>query len=124
MIVHGKEVHFLLTVGATQKISKLCPEGDIKNIGLIFETMDTSKMIDTIGKMAAAMSDAYAKRQKYIDSDYIPAFLTEEEVMTFTIPELEALQNELMNEIGVGMETSVTAEPEKIKGKKNEKVIQ
>lgn len=122
MELHGREVHFLLTVGATKAIAKLCPDGDIQNIGLIFADKATDKMIDVIAELAAAMSEGYENQQKYIKKDYEPNPVSKEEVMTLTIPELEILQEDLMNEIGAGMKTEVIAEPEKVKGKKNGKV--
>ena len=124
MIIHGREYHFLLTVGTTKALAKLCPENNIANIGLIFEGKDTDKMIDTIAALAAIMSEGYEMRQKYTVKDYEPHPLTKDEVLTLTIQELEELQNEVMDEIGVGMKTDVEAEPEKIKGKKNEKVTE
>lgn len=122
MIIHGKEYHFLLTVGTTRAISRLCPDNNIANIGLIFEGKSTDKMIDTIAELSAAMSEGYEEQQKYLTEGYVPHPITKEEILTLTIQELEELQNEVMEEIGAGMQTEIEAEPEKIKGKKNEKV--
>lgn len=119
MIIHGKEYHFLLTVGTTRAIAKLCPENNIANIGLIFEGKDTDKMIDTIAELSAAMSAGYEARQKFLVDGYEPHPLTKEEVLTLTIQELEEVQNEVMNEIGAGMKTEIETEPDK-KRKKNE----
>lgn len=120
MLIHGREVHFLLTVGATKKIARLCPDNDIQNISLVFEAKDTDKMIDTLAALAEAMSEGYEKQQKYINPSYKPQPLTQEEVLSLTINELSDLQNELMNEIGAGMATDVDAEPEKTKLKKTD----
>ena len=122
MIIHGKEYHFLLTVGTTRAISRLCPDNNIANIGLIFEGKSTDKMIDTIAELSAAMSEGYEEQQKYLTEGYEPHPITKEEILTLTIQELEELQKEVMEEIGAGMQTEIEAEPEKIKGKKNEKV--
>lgn len=122
MIIHGKEYHFLLTVGTTRAISRLCPDNNIANIGLIFEGKSTDKMIDTIAELSAAMSEGYEEQQKYLTEGYVPHPITKEEILTLTIQELEELQKEVMEEIGAGMQTEIEAEPEKIKGKKNEKV--
>lgn len=119
MIIHGREYHFLLTVGTTRAIAKLCPENNIANIGLIFEGKDTDKMIDTIAELSAAMSAGYEQRQKYLVSGYEPHPLTKDEVLTLTMQELEEVQNEVMKEIGVGMKTEIETEPDK-KRKKNE----
>lgn len=119
MIIHGREYHFLLTVGTTRAIAKLCPENNIANIGLIFEGKDTDKMIDTIAELSAAMSAGYEARQKFLVDGYEPHPLTKEEVLTLTIQELEEVQNEVMNEIGAGMKTEIETEPDK-KRKKNE----
>ena len=119
MIIHGKEYHFLLTVGTTRAIAKLCPENNIAKIGLIFEGKDTDKMIDTIAELSAAMSAGYEARQKFLVDGYEPHPLTKEEVLTLTIQELEEVQSEVMNEIGAGMKTEIETEPDK-KRKKNE----
>lgn len=121
MIIHGKEYHFLLTVGTTRAISRLCPDNNIANIGLIFEGKSTDKMIDTIAELSAAMSEGYEEQQKYLTEGYVPHPISKEEILTLTIQELEELQKEVMEEIGAGMQTEIEAEPEKIKGKKNEK---
>ena len=118
MNIHGRDYHFLLTVGTTRAISKLCPENNIANIGMIFEGKDTDKMIDTIAELSAAMSEGYENRQIFLVSGYEPHPITKEEIYTLTIQELEDLQKEIMNEIGAGMETEIEAEPDK-KGKKN-----
>jgi putative AlgH/UPF0301 family transcriptional regulator len=122
MLINGSETHFLLTVGTTRKIARLCPEGDIANIGLIFEGQSTDKIIDVIAELAVAMSEGYETRQKYSDPNYAGRPLEKDEVMCMTMEELESLQMELMGEIGEGMKTEVEAEPEKSKWKKNEKV--
>lgn len=122
MLIHGKEYHFLLTVGTTRAISRLCPDNNIANIGLIFEGKSTDKMIDTIAELSAAMSEGYEEQQKYLTEGYVPHPISKEEILTLTIQELEELQKEVMEEIGAGMQTEIEAEPEKIKGKKNEKV--
>lgn len=121
MIIHGKEYHFLLTVGTTKAISRLCPDNNIANIGMIFEGKSTDKMIDTIAELAAAMSEGYEAQQKYLIEGYEPHPISKDEILTLTIQELENLQKEVMEEIGAGMQTEIEAEPEKIKGKKNEK---
>lgn len=113
MLIHGREVHFLLTVGATRKISKLCPDNDIQNIGLIFEAKDTDKIIDTIAELSAAMSEGYESQQKYLHPGYEANPLTKDEVLTLTLQELADLQEELMGEVENSMKISVEAEPEK-----------
>lgn len=122
MLIHGREIHFLLTVGATRKIARLCPDNDIQNISLIFEAKDTDKMIDVLATLSQAMSEGYESQKKYLDPSYEPHPLTIEEVMTLTIQELTSLQEELMKEIGVGMEVEIKAEPVKNKKKSEEPV--
>lgn len=121
MLINGRETHFLLTVGTTRRVSKLCPDGDISNIGLIFEGQSTDKIIDVIAELAVAMSEGYEARQKFSNPSYEGKPLNKEEVMCMTMEELEGLQAELMGEIGTGMSTEIKAEPEKAKGKKTEK---
>ncbi len=121
MLINGRDTHFLLTVGTTRRVARLCPENDISNIGLVFEGQSTDKIIDLIAELAVAMSEGYEARQKYTNPNYEGRPLDKEEVLCMTMEELEGLQEELMNEIGVGMSTEVKTEPEKFKGKKTKK---
>lgn len=118
MLINGRETHFLLTVGTTRRVSKLCPDGDISNISLIFEGQSTDKIIDVIAELAVAMSEGYEARQRFANPSYQCRPLDKEEVMCMTMEELEDLQKELMGEIGAGMSTEIKAEPQKVKGKK------
>ena len=122
MTINNREVHFMLTVGTTRRVARLCPDNDIQNIGLIFEGASTDKIIDVIAELATAMSEGYESRQKFSNPSYEGRPLDKEEVLCMTMEELEALQKELMGEIGAGMSTEIKAEPEKQKGKKTEKV--
>lgn len=56
MIINGKERKFFLTVGASCTIAELCPDGDIANIGKLFDSGRYSKNMTTIAKFISAMN--------------------------------------------------------------------
>lgn len=120
MIIHGKERGFKLTVGASSKISKLCPGGDIKNIGKLFKDIDTATMIDYIAEICSVLSEGYENSKKYEEPGYVPDILSADEVMTLGIDEISELQDEMMTTIEKDMGTTIKTEPVKT-GKKTGK---
>lgn len=118
MIIHGREVQFLLTVGATKKITRICPDKDFKNFSKVFKAFNGEQQIDALAIVAAAMSEGYEQNKKYTEPDYVPHPLTEEEALTLTIDQLSELQDQIMKDIDAGMETSVATKPAKGSKKK------
>ena len=119
MLIHGRDIHFMLTCGASAEISKLCPNNDLSRMGELFaDSSDLVKMLDVIGTMAVALNKGYEMNQKFIAPGYEPNPITFEEVMTLTVDELAKLQDELINVMVGDLAGEVEVEPPK--GKKNE----
>lgn len=123
MVIHGKERGFKLTVGASRKISQLCPDKDIKNIGKLFEAADTTQMIDYIAVICSALSEGYEMMQKFTQPDYVPDVLTIEEILALGVNEISALQDEMMKTLQRDLKTEVNPEPVPMKGKKTGKKV-
>lgn len=121
MLIHGKERGFKLTVGASRKISQLCPDKDIKNIGKLFQTADTTQMIDYISIICASLSEGYEMMQKFSQKDYEMDPLTVEEILSLGIDEISLLQDEMMATLERDLKTEVNPEPVPQKGKKTRK---
>ncbi len=119
MVIHGKERSFRLTVGASSKISKLCPGKDIKNIGKLFSGTDTATMIDLVAEICSILSEGHENAKKYEEPGYVPDVLSADEVMTLTLDEISGLQDEMMATIERDMATEIKTEP--VKGKKTGK---
>ena len=100
MTIYGREVHFLLTVGAQYAIQKLSK---------------TDRYLQTVGA-AVILSQNYEDRMKQEDDSYVKRPLTVEEVQTLTEKEFSLLCEELEKAIKDGSERTVEVE----ENKKNE----
>lgn len=119
MIINGKERKFFLTVGASCTIAELCPDGDIANIGKLFDSGRYSKNMTTIAKFISAMNRGYEERTN--PGAEKPDVLTVRELMSLTMDEFTQAENEAFAAFNGDTKTTIeTAEP---KGsKKNEDV--
>ena len=92
MQVHGREVGFRFTVGASAKISDLCPDGDISRLGEVLEGQ--------YGEVPG----------------YKPRPLTADEVMTLRMDEFAKLQQAALAVWTEDSRPTVEVEPEKKEG--------
>lgn len=112
MFIHGREVKFLRTVGATCKIADICPGQEIKNIGELFDGNTTNKY-ENWSKIIVYLSEGYEQAQKFDDPSYVPNPLTMEEMMAITQPEFDQLVVEASSAYRGEMPTVETEEPKK-----------
>ena len=112
MQVHGREVGFLFTVGASVEISELCPDGDLSRLGELLEgqygkvTRDTATII-------AALSEGYEQAMAFEAPGYKPQSLTVDELLSLSFAEFGALQAAALDAWRIGSATTVEVEPEK-----------
>lgn len=112
MQVHGREVDFLFTVGASVKISELCPDGDLSRLGELLEgqygqvTRDTATII-------AALNEGYELAMAFEAPGYKPQPLTADELLALSFAEFGALQKAALEAWRAGNATTVEVEPEK-----------
>ncbi len=121
MLIHGKERGFKLTIGASKKISIICPDKDIKNIGKLFSESNTARMIDLVAFICSGLSEGYEMEKKFTTPGYEPDILSEEEIMSLGINEISALQDEMMDVLERDLHTEIETEPVPTKGKKTGK---
>lgn len=95
MKIHGREVGFMLTVGASAEIAKLCPSNDISRLGELFGD-DYVASIDIVSKIVVALNKGFEMAKSFEEQGYQPKPLTHEELMTLTTPQLMELQREAM----------------------------
>ena len=92
MKIHGKERGFLLTVGASADIAKLCPDGDMSRIGEALEG-GFDKSMGVIMDMMLIMNKGYEQNKMYETPGYEMDLLTKDELMALPLADLMELQN-------------------------------
>lgn len=118
MRIYGKDYHFRLTVGASVKLARLCPEDDITKIGQVMSG-SYPQMVETTAKMAAIMSEADELARRYeagLTAD--PAAihpLTEGMVLSLSDADFLALQREVFEAYRGDAKPEVEEEPVKKK---------
>ena len=112
MQVHGREVGFRFTVGASAKISDLCPDGDISRLGEVLEGQ-YGKVARDSAAIVAALSEGHEQARSFEEPGYKPRPLTVDEVMTLRMDEFAKLQQEALAAWMEDSKPTVEVEPEK-----------
>lgn len=112
MQVHGREVGFRFTVGASAKISDLCPDGDISRLGEVLEG-GYGKVARDSAAIIAALSEGHEQARSFERPGYKPQPLTVEEVMTLRMNEFSRLQQAALAAWMEDSKPTVEVEPEK-----------
>lgn len=112
MQIYGREVGFRFTVGASAKISDLCPDGDITRLGEVLEGQYGRITRDTAAIMVA-LSEGYEQARSFEVPGYKPQPLTMEEVLTLRMGEFAQLQQAASTAWAEDSKPTVEVEPEK-----------
>lgn len=120
MQVHDREVGFRFTVGASAKISDLCPDGDISRLGEVLEG-SYGKVVRDTAAIIVAMSEGYAAALAFetfgradIGGDWRPPRpLTVDEVLSLRESEFIQLQQAALAAWTEDSKPTVEVEPEK-----------
>lgn len=112
MLVHGREIGFRFTVGASAKVADLCPEGDISRLGDVLSGGYGTVARD-MAAIIAALSEGYEQSRKFAELGYVPNPLTAEELLALGVAEFTALQAEAMAAWAADSKPTVEVEPEK-----------
>lgn len=115
MQVHGRDVGFRFTVGASAKISDLCPDGDISRLGELLGGQYGKVTCDTAAIMAA-LSEGYEQALSFESPGYNPRPLTVEELLSLRPGEFNALQAAALAAWAEDSKPTVEVEPEKKEG--------
>lgn len=123
MQVHGRKVGFRFTVGASAKISDLCPDGDISRLGEVLEG-GYGKVVRDTAAIIVAMSEGYAAALAFetfgradIGGDWKPPRpLTVDEVLSLRNSEFVKLQQAALAAWTEDSKPTVEVEPEKKEG--------
>lgn len=112
MQVYGREVDFRFTVGASAKISDLCPEGDIERLGELLNGSYGQVSRDTAA-IIVALSEGHEQARHFEDPAYKPWPLSMEEIMSLRPAEFMDLQRAAMAAWVEDKKATVEVEPEK-----------
>lgn len=112
MQVYGREVDFRFTVGASAKISDLCPGGDIERLGELLNGSYGQVSRDTAA-IIVALSEGHEQARHFEDATYKPRPLSVEEIMSLRPAEFMDLQRAAMAAWVEDKKTTVEVEPEK-----------
>lgn len=112
MIIHGKERHFMLTVGSSAEISEFCPDGDLAKMAVLFE-QPYGKEVRSVAKIVAALSRGYENSKKYEDPSHVAEPLTVDEILSLNTDEYQALVTEAL--AAFRRDTNVSVETESSK---------
>lgn len=98
MRIHGKEVTFALTVGASAEIAKLCPGGDLRKVGEMLGESNYGQSVDFIAQFIEILSRWGAKMKKWEGENYDTLSL--DEILSLSPTEFSSLQMEAMSAFG------------------------
>lgn len=112
MQIYGREVGFRFTVGASAKISDLCPDGDITRLGEMLEGQYGQVTRDTAA-ILAALSEGYEQALSFEAPGHKPDPLTVDELFSLRPSEFSALQQAALAAWAEGSKPTVEVEPEK-----------
>ena len=90
MFLYGREIGLAVTVGASVKLARLCPDNDLQRLS---ELLDGSlaDTIENLMKMAVIMSEAYERRRAFEEEGYAPNPITMAELETLEMDEIGEL---------------------------------
>ena len=117
MFVHGREVKFKFTIGASIEVARMCKDGKLENIGLIFEGT-YEEVAHNNNMFIIALHKGYIDSMKFEDPKFDEEPITEQEILLLDQKEYSQLQDEAYAAYYGDSKRNVETEPVKIKGKK------
>ena len=108
-----REIKFERTVWADMQLSKLCPNQNINKLGHILSGDDSYSILVNTLKVIQILSQAYERKQKHLNKDYVENPITWEELENLTEDEIEQLQTMACAQMAEDAKTTIEAEPKK-----------
>ena len=95
MVVYGKERGFLMTVGASAEIAKLCPGKKLENLREVFggEVNDADSLENT-ARVVVALNKGYESSRHYEDPSYAMEPLTVDQLLSLDMETFRRVTNE------------------------------
>ena len=119
MIVNGHEIKFMRTVLANCEIAKVCENRDISNFDKLLSNGSTLDSYKAQMTFICALQKGYEMHEKFADPEYVPYYLTEDELMLMDPEALSQLFVEAANAYKGDAEVEVETQEKKAK-KNNE----
>lgn len=113
MLVKGREIKFLRTVGAACEIADICINGDIANIGKLFEGTTKSR-ITNMAHIIHSLNEGYEEAKAFDEEGYVANPISVKELMLLDDDTFNALFVEATDAFYADKQT-VEVEPEKKK---------
>ena len=113
MIVHGREIKFLRTVGAACEIADICPKGDMANIRKLFEGT-TKEKVTNMAHIIHFLNMGYEEAKAFEEEGYKPNVISVKELMLLDDDTFNTLFDEATGAFYADKQT-VEVEPEKKK---------
>ena len=117
MEINGREVKFCRTVYANCKIADICENGDIKNVGKLFDGGYRHSQTSA-AKFIAFLNEGYEQKMKFAEPGYKPNPLSEEEVLSLDEIDFAQIFDEAV-EAWTGEKPTIETAP--VPGKKTKK---
>lgn len=108
MLIHGREIGFAFTVGASAEVAKLCPNNDITRIGEVLGP-DFVKNVEISTTLILLLNDGHVGIEKLMGRD--AERITREEIMLLTPAELNAVTAHIMQTMAGDSHREVEAAP-------------
>ena len=112
MEIYGRDYGFKLTVGASADIARLCPDGDLSQLGQVLKGRDYAKTMGAIVGLICAMSKGHEQARAFREPGYKPAPLTRELLESLDTGTFRALEKEAIAAFVRDRKPTVEVNPE------------
>ena len=120
MIVNGRDVRFVYNVLASIDVAKICPDQKLENIQALFSGPYDEQVTNT-NKFMIALHKGYIESEKWKNSLFDEALLTEDELLRMDTRDYLKLQDEAIAAYIGDQKRAIETEPIKQKsGKKTD----
>lgn len=113
--VFGRQYGLMMTVGASEEISKLCPGGKLENIYQVFDGKSDAEALDFSVKFICILSNAFDENAEFTGEKIDHPKLTDKMLKAMPAMDFAMLQGVAMGAIKESSESSVEVEPSKKK---------
>lgn len=108
-----KDLQFKRTVWADIQLAKLAPGNNMKRLGEVLGSDDSTVQFETMMKVIRIMNEGYERQAHFNDPTHEMDVITMEELENLTEEELLELSNRAFADVANDGKTTVEAEPEK-----------
>lgn len=119
--VFGKPYELMMTVGASEEIAKLCPDGKLENIYKVFDGKSDAEALDFSVRFICILSNAADENAEFAGNPVDHPKLTDKMLKAMPADQFALMQGIAMGAIKESSETSVEVEPSKKKDEVTDK---